>query len=63
MTREHGHLANHKSVAIDRKSVSAYDATLIATDHDEVDYVSLADFSWLVVDTRNGVAGSHIVRA
>jgi UDP-N-acetyl-D-glucosamine dehydrogenase len=68
MTREHKHLANRKSVAIDRKSISSYDATLIATDHDEVDYVSLADFSRLVVDTRNacarnGIAGSHIVRA
>ena len=43
-------------------------AVLIVTDHDNVDYVSLADSARLVVDTRNacaraGVTGSHIVKA
>ena len=45
-----------------------YDAVLIATDHDGIDYAALAAASPLVVDTRNalgrlGIAGPHIVKA
>jgi UDP-N-acetyl-D-glucosamine dehydrogenase len=68
MTREHRALANRKSVRLDQMTVRSYDATLIATDHDDIDYKALAEFSKLVVDTRNacgrnGIVGSHILSA
>jgi UDP-N-acetyl-D-glucosamine dehydrogenase len=52
-TREHASLTGMKSVAFDRQVVEGFDAALIVTDHDAVDYQSLVNWSKLVVDTRN----------
>jgi UDP-N-acetyl-D-glucosamine dehydrogenase len=67
-TREHAKLANRESVSLDEEVVRSYDVTLIATDHDEIDYKKLAETSHLIVDTRNacgrnGVTGTHIILA
>jgi UDP-N-acetyl-D-glucosamine dehydrogenase len=58
MTREHADLAGRHSVEWDLNSLCAYDAVLIATDHDGVDYPSLARSARLVIDTRNACARS-----
>jgi UDP-N-acetyl-D-glucosamine dehydrogenase len=58
MSREHAELAGRTSVAWDLEAISAYDAVLIATDHDGVDYKGLAASARLVVDTRNACARS-----
>ena len=55
-TREHPHWAGTKSVTWRRKIISGFDAVLIATAHDAVDYRQLADWSPLIVDTRNVMA-------
>lgn len=55
-TREHGHWAGTQSVPWTRQSVSSYDAVLIATKHDAVDYQQLADWALCVVDTRNAMS-------
>jgi UDP-N-acetyl-D-glucosamine dehydrogenase len=65
-TREHAALAGHRSVSLD--DVASYDAVLIATDHDNVDYAGLAGAARLIVDTRNaiakrGLATAHLVKA
>lgn len=52
-TREHAALAGRKSEAWAADLSSRYDAVLIATDHDCVDYKVLAENAALVVDTRN----------
>ena len=59
--REHPHLAGRKSVGLDASTVRSYDAVLIVTDHDDVDYALLANAS-LVIDTRNACArrGLHL---
>ena len=67
-TREHGALKGRQSVTINEGAVKAFDAVLIATDHDQVDYAALAAWSPLIVDTRNvfhrnGLTGVHIVKA
>jgi UDP-N-acetyl-D-glucosamine dehydrogenase len=67
-TRDHASLAGRRSVALSREAIASYDVVLIATDHDAVDYVTLAANSRLVVDTRNacaraGVDGAHVVKA
>ena len=67
-TREHAGLAGRRSVALDPEAVAVYDAVLIATDHDGIDYPALAAAARLVVDTRNvmaraGVTGGHVVKA
>ncbi|MFC6448006.1 nucleotide sugar dehydrogenase [Shinella zoogloeoides] len=67
-TREHNQYAGMRSVNFDKATIEGFDAVLICTDHDEVDYQSLVNWSGVVVDTRNAtraVSGSldRIVRA
>ncbi len=67
-TREHSPLAGRCSVAWDIAAFSKYDGVLISTDHDGLDYVSLAAQARLVVDTRNACAKAsadlaHVVPA
>ncbi|MDH3791580.1 MAG: nucleotide sugar dehydrogenase, partial [Rhodospirillales bacterium] len=62
LSREHPHLAGRTSVAWDEIFAGGYDAALICTDHDEVDYTALVEALPLVVDTRNATRGLHGVR-
>jgi UDP-N-acetyl-D-glucosamine dehydrogenase len=55
-TREHPHWAGTKSVKWSRKMISSFDAVLISTAHDVVNYQQLADWSPRIVDTRNVMA-------
>jgi UDP-N-acetyl-D-glucosamine dehydrogenase len=52
-TREHPEFAGRRSITFDPSALSKYDAVLIATDHDSVDYKMLVARSRLVIDTRN----------
>jgi UDP-N-acetyl-D-glucosamine dehydrogenase len=52
-SREHMELAGRRSVELAPDIVGSYDAALIVTDHDAVDYAALVRASKLVVDTRN----------
>jgi len=63
-TREHPRLTGRTSVAWSSDLSSRYDAVLIVTDHDGVDYRSLVDNALLVVDSRNACrkAGVHSPR-
>ena len=51
--REHAALAGRRSVPLDPMALARYDAVLIATDHDGVDYRQVAAHARVVVDTRN----------
>jgi UDP-N-acetyl-D-glucosamine dehydrogenase len=67
-TREHAELRGRKSIAWSEQLVRGFDAVLIATDHDNIDYQALAHWSPLIVDTRNifarqGIASSAVVKA
>jgi UDP-N-acetyl-D-glucosamine dehydrogenase len=55
MTREHAPLAGRKSVTWNKDTISAFDAALICTDHDAVDYRALGEWLPLIVDTRNAM--------
>ena len=59
-TREHPQWAGTKSVKWNRKIISAFDAVLISTAHDSVNYQQLVDWSPLIVDTRNVMAKSKV---
>jgi UDP-N-acetyl-D-glucosamine dehydrogenase len=52
-TREHVGLMGMRSVDTDAATLAGFDAVLITTDHDCVDYAALVAGSKLVVDTRN----------
>lgn len=67
-TRKHAELMGRRSVGLDAAMVSGYDAVLIATDHDNVDYRLVVENAKVVVDTRNacaraGLSDPRIVKA
>jgi UDP-N-acetyl-D-glucosamine dehydrogenase len=67
-TREHKTLTGRQSITWDLETIGTFDAVLIATDHDTVDYKGLAQHAKLIVDTRNacaraGIRAAHIVAA
>ncbi|MEM1398285.1 MAG: nucleotide sugar dehydrogenase [Pseudomonadota bacterium] len=55
-TREHPDLAEMKSQPISESLLAAQDAVVIITDHDDVDYDTLASHARLIIDTRNAMA-------
>ena len=61
-------LPGERSIAWDRETIGNYDAVLIATDHDDIDYRALVEHASLVIDTRNacaraGMTSPNIVKA
>ena len=66
-TRDHPTLNLREGIAWDPKAIAEYDAVLIATDHDSVDYAALAECAKFIVDTRNACGAisrrGNIVRA
>ncbi|MCB2106831.1 MAG: nucleotide sugar dehydrogenase, partial [Rhodobacteraceae bacterium] len=67
-TREHATLTGMRSIALTKDSLAKFDAALISTDHDNVDYEFIVTNSKLVVDTRNATRAvtqhrDRIVRA
>jgi UDP-N-acetyl-D-glucosamine dehydrogenase len=55
-TREHPQYAGLRSVNWDRRTVESFDAVIVATNHQVVNYQELADWSPCIVDTRNALA-------
>ncbi len=60
MTREHADFAGLRSVALTPQTLAGYNAVLVATDHDAVDYGLVASYAQLIVDTRNVFARKSI---
>lgn len=65
--REHAAMSGRTSIALSGDAVAAYDAVLICTDHDNVDYHLVGRAARLVIDTRNALAkvtsSATVVRA
>jgi UDP-N-acetyl-D-glucosamine dehydrogenase len=67
-TREHPQFAGRRSIPLTADSAASFDAAIICTDHDPVDYRMLVERCPLVVDTRNacaarGIASERVVKA
>ncbi len=61
-TREYPGLVGRRSVEVDPVGLRAYDAAIIATDHEGVNYGLVCSCVGVVVDTRNACARAGIVR-
>ena len=57
VTREHSHWAGTRSVDWSREAMQGFDAVIVATNHQAVNYQELADWIPCIVDTRNAMAG------
>ncbi|GAB4389157.1 nucleotide sugar dehydrogenase [Albidovulum sp.] len=53
VTRDHPDLAGRRSVALAPAAIAGYDAVVVMTDHDNVDYAAVAGAARLVLDSRN----------
>lgn len=67
VTREHATLAGRRSIGLTPEIVCGYDAVVIATDHDDVDYAALHAAGRLIIDTRNamgrrGITSEKIIK-
>ena len=67
-TRAYGALMGRASVPLTEDIVRGFDAVLVSTDHDGIDWAALARWSPLIIDTRNvfarnGMTDDHIVKA
>ena len=52
-TREHMAIKGRRSVELTKLALKDFDAVVVATDHDAIDYRTIADHALLIVDTRN----------
>jgi UDP-N-acetyl-D-glucosamine dehydrogenase len=57
-TRQHASWAGTRSVGWNRETVAGFDAVIVATNHQSVNYSELADWEPCIVDTRNALAGN-----
>ena len=55
-TREHAHWTGTRSVEWNRQTIESFDAVIVSTNHQAVNYQELADWSPCIVDTRNAMA-------
>lgn len=59
-SREHSQWAGLKSVTWNLDSIAAFDAVIIATAHDTVNYKELGQWADCIIDTRNAMADVSI---
>ncbi len=67
-TRAHPEFTGRQSMELKAEIIEVYDAILLVTDHEAIDYHLIARRGRLVIDTRNaferrGIRGEHIVKA
>ncbi len=62
-SREHAALSGRISITWSFAALSEFDAAVIATDHDGVDYAELVEACPLVIDTRNACARAGVIAA
>lgn len=60
-TRAFGGMAGRRSELLDPQMMAGFDAVVVVTDHDAVDWETVASYAKLVVDTRNRLARSPVV--
>ena len=54
-TRQHAHYTGKQSIEWNQATVASFDAVLISTDHSDIDYAQLAEWSDCIIDTRNAM--------
>ena len=67
-SRDHPEFAGRTGIRFDAGTLKTFDAALISTDHDDVDYALLVEACPLVIDTRNacaqrGIHSERVVKA
>ena len=56
-TREHAEYTGMQTVKWNRETIAGFDSVVISTNHSNIDYKELAEWSECIIDTRNAMAG------
>jgi UDP-N-acetyl-D-glucosamine dehydrogenase len=59
-SREYGHWSGKKSVVWSKEIIQDFDVVVISTNHSDINYAELAEWSNLIVDTRNAIPSSGL---
>jgi UDP-N-acetyl-D-glucosamine dehydrogenase len=59
-SREHGHWAGVKSAPWTKEALAGFDAVVIATAHEKVNYAELGEWARCIIDTRNAMVGVKV---
>jgi UDP-N-acetyl-D-glucosamine dehydrogenase len=59
-SREHAHLSGKESVNWNNETIGGYDAIVVSTAHERVNYEELAQWGQCIIDTRNVMQGVPI---
>jgi UDP-N-acetyl-D-glucosamine dehydrogenase len=59
-SREHAHLSGKESVSWNKETIGGYDAIIVSTAHERVNYEELAQWGQCIIDTRNVMQGVPI---
>ncbi|MEX2463157.1 MAG: nucleotide sugar dehydrogenase [Balneolaceae bacterium] len=67
-SREHAHWAGERSIEWEKKIIEQFDVVVISTNHSDVNYEELLEWSNIIVDTRNSISNkqknkNHIFKA
>ncbi|MBA4147198.1 MAG: nucleotide sugar dehydrogenase [Verrucomicrobia bacterium] len=62
-SREHSHWAGMQSISWNQQTIREFDAVVIATAHDAVNYKQLGKWVGTIVDTRNAMAGVPVAES
>jgi UDP-N-acetyl-D-glucosamine dehydrogenase len=54
-------IAGEKSIVWDKAKLKNFDAAMILTDHDDIDYAAIASEIPVIIDTRNAMARNKLV--
>lgn len=54
-TREHDEWTGLKTVGWNKETISGFDAVIISTNHSDINYQELVDWSNIIIDTRNAL--------
>ena len=62
-TREHSQWAGLKSISWDRETLGRFDAVIIATAHDAINYKQLGKWAGIIIDTRNAMTNVPVAES
>lgn len=54
-TREHANWTGKETIEWEKSLIESYDAVIISTNHSDIDYTQLAEWSNCIIDTRNAM--------
>lgn len=59
-SRQYGHWAGKESISWGESTIRGFDVVIISTNHSEINYSELSEWTEVIVDTRNAMKGTPV---